>query len=193
MRFPEAPPATAASLRVDRRRLALALVAVPVLIGLGVWLGGHFAGTASRLHPNVSLAERYLQVKDAPSKTGVLTPDELAIERVRQAPRELLLEAARIRSRFEVGSRIFGGWIGLVVAAKLVSLALRRKRTDYEPDRGDCFACARCFEYCPNELVRRGIPLPAATVAALQAAPRALAATGGREPAIGSKKEPVTL
>ena len=47
---------------------------------------------------------------------------------------------------------------------KLISLSVRRRRTDYEPDRGDCFACARCFEYCPNELVRRGL-MPAAAPA----------------------------
>ena len=46
---------------------------------------------------------------------------------------------------------------------ELISLSVRRKRTDYEPDRGDCFACARCFEYCPNELVRRGL-MPAAAL-----------------------------
>jgi len=27
-------------------------------------------------------------------------------------------------------------------------------RTDFEPDRGACFACARCFRSCPQELVR---------------------------------------
>ena len=44
-----------------------------------------------------------------------------------------------------------------VVGAKLISLSLRRTRTDYEPDRGACVGCARCFEFCPNELVRRGL------------------------------------
>jgi NAD-dependent dihydropyrimidine dehydrogenase PreA subunit len=110
------------------------------------------------MHATVALAERFVKEKDTSPKTGVLTPDELAIERARQVPRETLVEAARIRSSFQVGSRVFGGWVGLVIGVKLISLALRRKRTDYEPDRGDCFACARCFEYCPNELVRRGIP-----------------------------------
>ena len=53
--------------------------------------------------------------------------------------------------------------MGLVIGAKLVSRSLRRRRTDYEPDRGDCFACARCFEYGPNELVRRGL-MPASSL-----------------------------
>jgi formate hydrogenlyase subunit 6/NADH:ubiquinone oxidoreductase subunit I len=50
----------------------------------------------------------------------------------------------------------------LVIGAKLISLSLRRQRGDYEPDRGACVACARCVEYCPNELSRRGVvPAPA--------------------------------
>jgi NAD-dependent dihydropyrimidine dehydrogenase PreA subunit len=92
---------------------------------------------------------------------GVLSPDDLALERARQTPKEILTEAARIRHQFAIGGWIFGAWVGLVIGAKLISLSIRRKRTDYEPDRGDCFACARCFEYCPNELVRRGL-MPAA-------------------------------
>jgi formate hydrogenlyase subunit 6/NADH:ubiquinone oxidoreductase subunit I len=45
----------------------------------------------------------------------------------------------------------------LIIAAKLLALSIRHTRTDYEPDRGACVACARCFEYCPNERVRLGI------------------------------------
>ena len=92
---------------------------------------------------------------------GALSPDDLALERARQTPKEILTEAAGIRRKFNIGGWIFGAWVGLVIGAKLISLSVRRKRTDYEPDRGDCFACARCFEYCPNELVRRGL-MPAA-------------------------------
>ena len=97
-------------------------------------------------------------------KTGALSPDELALERARQTPKEILTEAAGIRRKFDLGGWIFGAWVGLVIGAKLISLSVRRQRTDYEPDRGDCFACARCFEYCPNELVRRGL-MPAAAPA----------------------------
>jgi formate hydrogenlyase subunit 6/NADH:ubiquinone oxidoreductase subunit I len=67
-----------------------------------------------------------------------------------------------------------------VIGLKLVSLSLHRKRTDYEPDRGDCFACARCFEYCPNELVRRGV-LPAAAIS------QAAAAAGRPEPVVAKE------
>jgi NosR/NirI family nitrous oxide reductase transcriptional regulator len=24
-----------------------------------------------------------------------------------------------------------------------------RRREDYEPNKGDCFSCGRCMDYCP--------------------------------------------
>ena len=90
-------------------------------------------------------------------------------------------EAAVIRHKFSIGGWIFGVWVGLVIGAKLISLSVRRKRTDYEPDRGDCFACARCFEYCPNELVRRGLmPSAAGLGGAGRSAPQSVAAEGSK-------------
>jgi NosR/NirI family nitrous oxide reductase transcriptional regulator len=164
MREPEAGPAGPQTLGIDRRRLAWFLVLVPVLLVGGGWLGSQFSAPASRLHPTVSLADQLVRAEGTPSKLGVLTPDDLALERARQTPKEILTEAADIRRKFVTGGWIFGAWVGLVIGVKLISLSVRRRRTDYEPDRGDCFACARCFEYCPNELVRRGL-MPAAAPA----------------------------
>jgi NosR/NirI family nitrous oxide reductase transcriptional regulator len=161
MREPQASPADAQTLAKDRRRLASMLALLPVLMVSGGWLGHQFGAPASRLHPTVSLADQLVRAEGTPPNLGVQSPDDLALERARQTPKEILTAAAVIRHRFGVGGWLFGAWVGLVIGAKLISLSIRRKRTDYEPDRGDCFACARCFEYCPNELVRRGL-MPAA-------------------------------
>ncbi len=161
MREPAASPAGAQALTKDRRRLAWMLVLLPVLLVGGGWLGHQFSAPASRLHPTVSLADQLVCAEGTAPNIGALSPDDLALERARQTPKEILTEAAGIRRKFNIGGWIFGAWVGLVIGAKLISLSVRRKRTDYEPDRGDCFACARCFEYCPNELVRRGL-MPAA-------------------------------
>lgn len=167
----------------DRSRLVMAMVALPVLITAGAWTGHVFATPAARLHPTVSLAERLIAEKDAPAPTGALTPADLELQRARQAPREVLEAAVRTREKFAIGTLLFGGWIGLVIGAKLISLCLRRQRTDYEPDRGDCFACARCFQYCPNELVRRGVAPAAAPMA------MALSVRGGLRPVETTKPE----
>jgi len=111
------------------------------------------------MHPTVSLAERFLATHDEPPKTGVLSPDDLALDRARQHPEQILEEARALQRKFSTGAWLFGAWIGAVVGIKLVSLSLHRRRKDYEPSRGECLACARCFEFCPNEMVRRGISL----------------------------------
>jgi ferredoxin len=165
MREPESGAIEPRTLAAARRQLAWLLVLLPLLVAGGVWLGGRFSVPASRLHPTVSLAERFLGERDTPPKTGALTDADLALARARLNPKDLLTEAAAIRHRFLIGGWLFGAWTGLVIGIKLISLSILRKRADYEPDRGACFACGRCFDYCPNELVRRGV-VPGEGVAA---------------------------
>ncbi len=55
------------------------------------------------------------------------------------------------------GGAWLGIWVGLVVGVKLIHLSVRRRRTDYQPDRINCVACGRCFWYCPGEQARRGL------------------------------------
>jgi polyferredoxin len=167
MREPQMVQAEEKMVRRDRKRLGMLLLAVPLLMASGGWLGWKFSVPASNLNPSVNLAGRLLGEQSTPAKSGGLSPDDLALQRARENPQELLTEATAVRQRFSVGGWIFGGWVGLVIGVKLVSLSLYRRRTDYEPERGDCLACARCFDYCPNELVRRGLA-PATSVETLK-------------------------
>ena len=160
LRRPQAIESEPVTLRTDRRRLAMLLLLLPALIAGGILMGSVFSHAAARVHPTVALAERYLHEKDLPPKFGALSPEDLALERARQNSEELLNSARVIERKFRLGSWIFGGWVGLVIGAKLISLSLHRHRTDFEPSSGDCFSCARCFEFCPNELIRRGVVIP---------------------------------
>jgi NosR/NirI family nitrous oxide reductase transcriptional regulator len=47
-----------------------------------------------------------------------------------------------------------GAFMGLVIGLRLLTLATRRRRVDYEPNRGECVSCARCFRHCPKESKR---------------------------------------
>jgi len=148
----------------ERRRLGWLVVALPVLIGIGALVGGQLGKAAARVHPQVALAEDYALHPESERKPGPLTPDELALRRAQENPEPILQAGIALRGKIEVGGWIFGAWVGLVIGAKLISLSLRRKRTDYEPDRGSCYACARCFDFCPQELGRRGV-IPAQPLA----------------------------
>ena len=158
LREPQAIETDPVTMRRDRRRLAMLLAMLPLLVLGGAWVGGRFSGAAASLHPTVSLAERFLREQDTPIKSGPLSPDDLSLDRARQHPNELVQDAKAIRRRVRIGSWIFGAWVGAVVGIKLIGLAIYRQRRDYEPAPGECFACARCFEFCPSELVRRGVP-----------------------------------
>jgi NosR/NirI family nitrous oxide reductase transcriptional regulator len=168
MREPEVGTPPPGKLATERRRLAAFVILLPVLMVVGAWLGGMLGTPAARLNPQVALAEEYLATKDSAPAAVANTPAELALNRVRLDPQAIVTKAAQIKRQVENGGWIFGAWVGLVLGAKLISLSVRRSRTDFEPDRGGCFSCARCFESCPQELIRRGAS-PANSVLAVTA------------------------
>ena len=166
---PSAKPASSNGLRAGRKRLGWVLALAPLLVLLGGWTGLRLSTPASRVHPTVALAERFASEKSTPPKIGSQIAEDLALNRAQQDSKEILTTAATIRHRFVLGGWLFGAWVGLIIATRLFGLSIRRKRTDYEPDRGACVGCARCFEYCPNEHVRLGF------IPALKPAEEALA------------------
>lgn len=156
MREPSSGKAEPKFLDADRRRLGWLIILLPMLIAGGAWLGGQLAVPVSKLNPTVDLAERYIADLKKPVNHGVMTPEALSLERAAHNPEAILNAATDLRQRFWLACVVFGGWVGLVIGVKLISLSLPATRADFEPDRGDCFACARCFRSCPQELVRLG-------------------------------------
>ncbi|MBI3851889.1 MAG: 4Fe-4S binding protein [Verrucomicrobia bacterium] len=175
MREPSSGTVEPKFLKADRRNLGWLLLCVPVLIAGGAWVGGELSVSVARLNPTVELAERYINQQKSPANYGVMTPEALSLQRAERDPEALLKAATDLRHRFWLACVVFGGWVGLVIGVKLVSLSLRTLRTDFEPDRGACFACARCFRSCPQELVRIG-QMPASELPARNAAQLAAAA-----------------
>jgi len=156
----EPPPLAAPARNVagNKRRLTWLLAAMPVIIVLVGWLGGVTGTTLARKHRLVNLAER-IQLEDAGKVTG--PTDASAAFRTSGTPTEELFAAARqLQHRYILAGRLAGIWIGLVIALKLITLATRRPRHDYEANRIRCVACARCYRSCPEELKRLGLPMP---------------------------------
>ena len=146
------------SVQTDKRRLAALIVLLPVLVGLGLWLGGLAGTNFARRHRITNLAER-VNLEETGAVTG--TTDASAAFRATGAPvEELFADAQKVRSRYVLAGRLCGVWVGLVVGLKLISLAVKRNRKDYEADQTRCVACARCFRACPEELKHLGLPVP---------------------------------
>ncbi len=153
----------------ERRRFIRLLAVVPVLMLTGGWLGGQFSAIAAQFHPTVKLAELYLRQQIHLAAAPLPDIDALAYARAEQSVQTILDDAVVLRRNFTRGGWIFGVFAGLVVGARLARFSIRSRRTEFEPDAGSCYACARCFEYCPQERVRVGTwpgnePLPAMAV-----------------------------
>lgn len=65
---------------------------------------------------------------------------------------ELFGEEQQIIGRFRKGAPWVGIFLGLSLGIGLFRLTVRPIRTDYEPDRGRCYSCAKCFRYCPVKI-----------------------------------------
>jgi len=137
---------------VAKKRLALLLLLLPVLVFLGGWAGSGLKGVTSRAHETVRLAEQIYM--EETGETEEITDASTAFRATGQKINELYEQASDIRTRFEFGGWILGCFIGLVIGLKLIGLSVWRQRTDYEADRASCLACGRCYESCPKEQVR---------------------------------------
>ena len=135
--------------KIAKLRLAFLLVLLPVLVAAGGWAGYMLRGSLARMHPQVRLAERVSQ-EEAGQVQGTTDASD-AFRTTGRSSQELYDEAAQIGDRFAVAGVLFGAFVGFVIGGKLLALSVRRRRTDYEADRASCFACGRCYEYCPKE------------------------------------------
>ena len=143
-----------------KKRLALLIVLLPVLMVLCGWAGARLKNVTSRMHATVRLAEHiYLEETGEVAPPGTLGTDIInastAFRATGRTVQDLYDEASAIRDKFALGGWLLGGFIGLVVGFKLTAVSVWRKRTDYEADRAGCLACGRCFKYCPRERIRR--------------------------------------
>ncbi|MCY2988555.1 MAG: 4Fe-4S binding protein, partial [Planctomycetota bacterium] len=151
---PTLPP-SAEHRSAARRRLLLCLVGTPLLAAVGAGLGLLLTVPLSRLDPEYRLAER-IRLEDAGRVEGTTDASD-AFRNTGRPVATLYERAVHTQHRFRTLGVWLGAWIGLVLGVKWTTLAIRRKRTDYQPDRGRCVSCGRCYWYCPEEQVRLGL------------------------------------
>ena len=144
---------------IATRRLAVALLMIPVLTVAGVWGGSFIAPVFAGADRTVVLAR---EVKNVASGLAEHTTETEAFMSTGETIQALNAEAAAIGGRINIGSRFFGAFLGLVIASRIAALCMLGRRADYEPDRASCYSCARCFATCPREHVRlKGLAGPA--------------------------------
>jgi len=141
---PKAGKTPSASQRLGWALSAPALMIVFALLG---YLG---RGALARTDFTVRLAEQVWQEE----KTGVrnTTDQTKAFRRTGQTISQLYASAATLQHRFAIGAPIFGAWMGLAIASKILGPMTHRRRTGYTADASACVACARCFAACPAQV-----------------------------------------
>jgi ferredoxin len=122
-----------------------------VLIPVFMLMVGYSASTLhiplSRSNFDVHLAELLIQHPEVMNNPTDV--DVQAFMASGKSLNELVSEAEVIRRQFYIGTLILGAWFGLVIALTLLRLRTHRTNTIYQPDKGDCVSCGRCFKYCP--------------------------------------------
>lgn len=131
----------------ERRQLALCIVLLPVLVGVGAVLARMGSPVLARVHPTVALADRVWLEEEGRVEGQTPASEAFAAQALRSS--DLYAEAALIRGQFDRLSWFLGGWLGLVSAMRLIGAGLRRRRTEYQVDVAACVACGRCYAACP--------------------------------------------
>ncbi len=136
-----------------RRTVLFLIIALPVLIMLGAGLGNVAAPGLSQMNPTVQVAQRVLL--EGQGEVAETTDQSDAFRASGNTPESLYAQADQIQAQFAIGSIMVGAFLGLVVGLKLVRVSIRRDRTGYEAQKAGCLACARCYQSCPQERLRR--------------------------------------
>jgi ferredoxin len=119
----------------------------PVLVVLTGWTVSKYHEDFAHVNFKVSLAEAMMTLDDT-QLTEV--PTEITTFQASGTQVEALYkEAASIVHDFYIGSWIIGGFIGLVLGLTLSRLTIYQYRDEYLTNKGNCYSCARCIDYCP--------------------------------------------
>lgn len=127
------------------RKFLLYLILIPAFTIAGGYILSLNHKAISTYHPDVNLATKIIANPESNNK-------DIYVETFKASDRtieELIQDSLQIQEKFKIGSWILGAWIGFVVAISLLNLFIFKKRSIYEPNRGNCLSCARCMEYCP--------------------------------------------
>jgi NosR/NirI family nitrous oxide reductase transcriptional regulator len=128
----------------------LYILMIPVIAVAFALLLHNLAPSLSVVNDNVKLAREIRLEKEKGIKA--VSKNAVAFYESGKTEDELFAEEQKIIGRFRKGAPFVGIFLGLSLGIGLYRLTTRRIRTDYEPDRGRCYSCAKCFKYCPVKI-----------------------------------------
>ena len=131
-----------------RKRLVVLFCLFPVMIAAGVFVGTLLHPKLAAVHPTVQLAKRVKLEQAGVYKESI--DQSKAFYNSGQTLEDLYETADTKQQEFALGGAIMGGFMGLVIGGTLLMHSIFWKRHEYEAQRAGCFACGRCYNYCPK-------------------------------------------
>lgn len=132
---------------VTLRKLILICVLIPFFTILGGYTGSRLHESLAGVNGKVRLAAALLE----PS-ASIGQPETFEIAAFKSSGKpisQIYSEAAWVLRQFYIGSWILGCFIGLIFGIILARRLVNLYQADYTPNKGRCFSCARCVDYCP--------------------------------------------
>jgi ferredoxin len=135
---------------ISRKRFYIYLALVPLFAAAGWLVFYNLAPGLAKIHPDVRVSNE-IRLE---AETGIeaISLEALAYKEAGKTEEELFATELRIISRFRKGAPLVGIFLGLALGLSLVALTMKTNRTGYEPHKGKCYSCGRCFRYCPVEV-----------------------------------------
>jgi polyferredoxin len=137
------------------RKFILICLLVPFFTLLGGFTTSRIHETLAKVNRKVALTNMLLETsnnKDQPESIDVTT-----FKSSGKPISQVYSEASLVLKQFYTGSWILGCFLGLVIGITLAYRMVMIYRTDYIPNKGTCFSCTRCVDYCPVERNNEGL------------------------------------
>jgi len=136
--------------RTMGRKLIFITLLIPLLMLAGGWTGSRLHEPLASVNAKVKLAKQILS--PVPDKNQAETFEIQAFKSAGKQQAQVFAEASEVLHKFHIGGWLLGGFIGLVFGGLIAGRMITKHRTDYIPNKGTCFSCARCVDYCPVKL-----------------------------------------
>lgn len=133
--------------RKGRKRLLTLLLLLPLFVVAGGFVASLLYKPLASVHPTVKLAEEIKWEIDNNRRTGSRESKTFHAAGIPTA--QLFDEAAALQKFYYKGSWIGGAFLGLMLGIGLINSSILKRRTEYEPDKGNCVSCGKCYKYCP--------------------------------------------
>ena len=120
---------------------------IPAWVAAGAFAGYRMHTYVSKANPDVYLAELILTHPELKND-----PDNIDIQTFLASGKsfeKLVDDATRIRKGFKNGTTAAGAFIGFMIGLTLLNTFVFRRKNDFQPNRGECFSCSRCMDFCP--------------------------------------------